>query len=592
MCGIVGYAGKDQAISKTINCLEKLEYRGYDSAGLAYIQNNNVVLKKKKGRIHELKKELDYNIICNTAIAHTRWATHGYANDINAHPHQVGKITLVHNGIIENYDELKEMLKEKNYSFVSSTDTEVVAALIDYLYQANNNLLDVLTSLKDYLKGSYALAIICDDDKNSIWAIKKDSPLILGIGTNEYFIASDIPAFLDYTNKYIILDDNEIVKLDGHGYSIIHGGNTITKEIKNYQSINTDSGKGNYPYYMLKEINEQPIIIDKLLRHYLSDNLSSLIDLSIYKQIDIVGCGSAYHAALIAKSLFEEYSDTKVNCYIASEYRYQKNFYDRDSIVIFISQSGETADTLACVRNVKERHIKTLAIVNVEDSSIARESDDVIYTVCGSEIAVATTKAYTAQVTILALLALKVALVKKMASLDEIKKDVAQIKADMESLIDNIDYEIISKKLYQQHDIFYIGRLIDYAIALEGSLKLKEISYINSATYPAGELKHGTISLVSKNSPIIAIITYDKTKDKTLSNIEEVKAREAYTIVLTNEDIKSERIDELIKIPKVNKWLQPIITIIPLQLIAYHVALLKGYDIDKPRNLAKSVTVE
>lgn len=593
MCGIVGYVGKDgQAISKTISCLEKLEYRGYDSAGIAYVTNKKLVISKKKGRIIELKNDLNLNEKANIAIAHTRWATHGDADDINAHPHHVGHVTIVHNGIIENYAELKEKLINKGYHFTSQTDTEVACATIDCVYKKFKNHLKCLEELKKIFKGSYALGIIFDDDLNTMYAIRKDSPLILGIDAESYFIASDIPAILNYTNKYILLNDDEIVVLNNN-YKIYKNGQEVSKEIQEFQFNYDMQNKNSYEHYMLKEINEQPLIISNLLKKYLFNDLQDLPDLTKYNRIDFVGCGSAYHTALIAKFLFEEQAHKEVICYIASEYRYQNNFFDKQSLVIFISQSGETADTLACLRKVKKQNIDTLAIVNALGSSIAREAKQVIYTEAGPEIAVATTKAYTAQITILALLALKTCLIQKnIQNLEQVKQDSLKIKDTISEIIKNIPYQDIAQKIYKNKDIFFIGRLMDYAIALEGSLKLKEISYINSETYPAGELKHGTISLVSKGTPIISVITSPKIKDKTISNIEEVKARGAYNIVVSNLPIDSKISDITIKIPTISPFLQPIITIIPLQLLAYHVAKLNSCDIDKPRNLAKSVTVE
>ncbi len=590
MCGIIGIKSSDNdVIKKTLNCLHHLEYRGYDSSGIAYLDHDKIKIIKKKGRISDLEEKIDFSCETNLAIAHTRWATNGKANDTNAHPHHMGQVTLVHNGIIENAAILKKELEKKNYHFKSDTDTEVIAALLDDMVNQTHDKMEALKELKTKLVGSYALGILFDND-DALYAVKKDSPLILGLDTNSYFIASDVPAILDYTNKYIVLEDNDIVKIDTtyHIYP-----EQASRKIHHFTSSYSLDDKDGFAHYMLKEINEQPGIIYHLLSKYLKNDLIDLPDLTIYQQIDIVGCGSAYHTALVAKTLFEEYSDTKVSAYVASEYRYQKNFYSSNSIVIFISQSGETADTLACVRQVKEKGIPSLAIVNTISSSIARECDNVIYLEAGPEIAVATTKAYTAQITILSLLALKISYQKGLiTNLDSIKKDIRHIKEVLIHLINDINYIKIAKKIYQRRDIFFIGRLIDYAIALEGSLKLKEISYIHSETYPAGELKHGTISLIEDGSPVISVITYDKIIDKTISNIEEVKARGAYNIVLTNQNITSKAFDYVIQIPKVNAFLNPIITIIPLQLLAYYVARLNGCDIDKPRNLAKSVTVE
>ena len=382
------------------------------------------------------------------------------------------------------------------------------------------------------------------------------------------------------------------MKID-NGYTIYKNDTEVNKEINTFDFKYSGQDKGNFEHFMLKEINEQPNIIYNLLKSSLDNNLSNLPSLVKYDRIDIIGCGSAYHTSLVAKSLFEEYADIEVHCHVASEYRYQKNFFGNNSLVIFISQSGETADTLACLRKVKESNIDTLAIVNTEGSSIAREADNVIYIKAGQEVAVATTKAYTAQVTILSLLAIKVAYEKNIiTNIDNIKEDSEQIVDIIDNIIKNIDYKSIADKIYTRKDIFFIGRLIDYSLALEGSLKLKEISYINSATYPAGELKHGTISLIEKDTPVISIITEDSVKDKTISNIKEIKARGANSIVVTTSNLDKEIYDDIIIIPKINAFLQPIITIIPLQIIAYLVAKNNGCDIDKPRNLAKSVTVE
>lgn len=593
MCGIIGYVGNDnKAIKKTISCLEKLEYRGYDSAGIAYVENKNIIIKKELGRIRSLKKELDYNIDSNVAIAHTRWATHGSANKVNAHPHKVGSVTIVHNGIIENYLELKEMLIKEGYEFKSETDTEVACATIDYVCRNEKDKVISLSKLSNLLKGSYALGILFDDEPDTIYALRKDSPLIVGIENSNYFISSDIPALLEYTNKYILLDNDDIVKLNSE-YSIYHNNEEVKKEIKIFDFELSVQDKGNYEHFMLKEINEQSNIIYNLFNTHLNNNLINIPNVSNYDRIDIVGCGSAYHTGLIAKSIFEDYLNKEINCYVASEYRYNNNFFGKKSLVIFISQSGETADTLACLRKVKSKGIKTLGIVNAFGSTIAREADEVIYTNAGVEVAVATTKAYTAQLAILSLIAIKYALNNNIrVDLDKIKSECLNIGKVIDNLINDINYLNIAKQIYKRKDIFFIGRLIDYAISLEGALKLKEISYINSSTYPAGELKHGTISLIEDNTPVISVITNENIKDKTISNIKEVKARHAFSVVITSLDIDEDVADILIRIPKYNKYIEPIITIIPLQLLAYNVAKLNNCDIDKPRNLAKSVTVE
>ena len=487
---------------------------------------------------------------------------------------------------------MKDKLLKENYEFKSDTDTEVACALINYLFKQEKNSLKTLEKFQKNVRGSYALGIIFDEEPNSLYAIKKDSPLILGIENNNYFIASDVPAILEYTNKYIVINDNEYLKIDDN-YTIYKDGNILNKNIEEFNFEHHTQDKGNFEHFMLKEINEQPIIVDKLLNYYLKDNLEKLPNLSDYNRIDIIGCGSAYHTSLVAKNLFEEYANIEVNCHVASEYRYQNNFYSDKSIVIFISQSGETADTLACLRKVKEKNIATLAIVNAEGSSIAREADQVIYTKAGSEIAVATTKAYSAQITILSLLALKASVSKNnYADYQSVIEDSKNISKYMVEIINNNNCKDIADKIYIKKDIFFIGRLVDHALALEGSLKLKEISYINSATYPAGELKHGTISLIEKDTPVITIITDEKIKEKTISNVKEVIARGAHSIIVTNQEIDNEIIQDKINVIKINPFLQPIITIVPLQLLAYYVAKNNNCDIDKPRNLAKSVTVE
>ena len=595
MCGIIGYIGKDnKAIEKTISCLEKLEYRGYDSAGIAYVFNNEIKIQKSKGRIKNLKDKLQIDTKSNCAIAHTRWATHGQANEINAHPHKVGNVTIVHNGIIENYLELKNMLIDNGYKFISDTDTEVACATLDFFYnKCNKNIIKSIDEFKKIIKGSYALGIIYDDDINNLYAIRKDSPLIIGISDESYFIASDVPALLEYTNKYIILEDNEIAKLTSDKYEIYNMEKIVDKEIKTFDFKYSTQDKGNFEHFMLKEINEQPKIVYDLLKENIDNNLEDIPSLINYDRIDIIGCGSAYHTSLVAKYIFEQQVNTEINCYVASEYRYENNFFGKNSLVIFISQSGETADTLACLRKVKKQGIDTLAIVNAQGSSIAREADKVIYIKAGQEIAVATTKAYTAQITILSLLALKLSYEKNIINnFDEIKKDIDKITEIIDGVIKNIDYETIALNIYERNDIFFIGRLVDYALALEGSLKLKEISYINSCTYPAGELKHGTISLIDDKTPVISIITDESVMDKTISNIKEINARGAKSIIVSCIDLDDDIYDYSIKIPKINPFLQPIITIIPLQLLAYNIAYKRGCDIDKPRNLAKSVTVE
>lgn len=574
MCGIYCFVGKKKALPVLTDGLSSLEYRGYDSAGIAYV-TDKVNIIKEKGKLENLEKLLNNDTETFLAIGHTRWATHGEPNSINAHPHKQGKITIVHNGIIENYNELKQELA--NYNLKSETDTEVLCCLIDKLYNEEKDIIKALSKLKIVVKGSYALGIILDDDLNNLYAIRKNSPLIIATSDIGNFIASDIPAILKYTNKYMLLDNDEIAHLTKDNITIYdENTNIITKNINTFDGNYESSCKNGYEHFMLKEIYEQPEVIKNTIN---SLDITTLPNLNKYNKIHIVGCGSAYHAGLIGKYLIEKYLNIETNVYIASEYRYNKCFYDKNTLVIFISQSGETADTLACVKKVKNDNIDTLGIVNVVSSSIAREVDNVLYTKAGCEIAVATTKAYTAQVIILTLLTLK----------NKFEFNIEQLNEVL-----NKDYLEIANLLYKQKDIFFIGRGIDYALALEGSLKLKEISYIHSEAYQAGELKHGTISLIDENSYVIAINTNKELSEKTISNIKEVKARNCKVIYIVTENLDEDNnfYDKKIVIPKTNDYLQPILTIIPLQLIAYNVAKLKGCDIDKPRNLAKSVTVE
>lgn len=583
MCGIVGYIGSREPKNILLDGLKNLEYRGYDSAGIALKNNNQVQVIRGLGRISCLEEKINNMdvIKANIGIAHTRWATHGEPNEANAHPHTSGMVTLVHNGIIENFSEIKEKLIKTGVVFKSDTDSEVLAALINYYYD-NDPVLAIEKAIKD-VKGSYALGIIfADQDK--LFAVRKDLPLIIGYGEKEFFIASDISAIIKYTNKYSLLDENEIAVLDFDGIVVTKAGKKIEKEILVTDLKAEDREKNGYEHYMLKEIMEEPIVLEKTLKPFI-DDFFKIPDLSDYEEIHIVACGSAMYAGMVGKTLLEENSNIRVMCEVASEYRYKKVLYDRKTIVIVISQSGETADTIAAMRKAKENGVETLAIVNVKGSTIARESDEQIYIEAGPEIAVATTKAYILQVVVMALLACRVANESKIV--DELKK----LPRLLREVIDRRDiYLKIAKDIYKRDDIFFIGRKIDYAISLEGSLKLKEISYIHSEAYQAGELKHGTISLIDKGTPVFAIITDEDIMDKTISNVCEVKARGAKVIVVSN--VSNDVGDYLILVPKVSSFLQSILVVPCLQLIAYEVAKLKGCDIDKPKNLAKSVTVE
>ena len=581
MCGIIGYVGEKRfSIDVIIDGLKHLEYRGYDSAGIAYVKDNNVVIEREVGRISNLESVLKKDT-SHIGIGHTRWATHGKPTKENAHPHKVGNITLVHNGIIDNFMELKSTLMSEGYTFKSDTDTEVAAAYIDSLYKENNDMIKSLSICVNKFLGSYAFGIINELETDVLYALRKDSPLIIGVGENENFIASDVPSILKYTNKYIDIENDEIVKITKDEVTVYDKNcNIINKEISVFEGNANLVEKNGYETYMLKEIHEEAEVIKK------TSEASIDFDITKYDEIDIVACGSAYHAGLVGKYMIEKLCNIKVNVCIASEYQYDKHFFKGKTLVIAISQSGETADTKKCVNIANDMGVDTLGIVNVKGSSIARICKHVIYTLAGPEIAVATTKAYLAQITTLILLAVKNS--KEKINIEDLQK----LPYYIENLI-NKDYTSLANMLYTKDDIYFIGRGIDYALCMEGSLKLKEISYIHSEAYAAGELKHGTISLISEGTPVIVVATSDELYLKTISNAKEVKARGAYVILVTDKEVINEGVyDELISIPKVTEELRPILTIIPLQLISYEVAKLRGNDIDKPKNLAKSVTVE
>ena len=589
MCGIIGYNGKENAIPILIEGLKSLEYRGYDSSGIAYFTNNKIKIFKEQGRIEELEKKL-VSDDTNIGIGHTRWATHGRPNNINAHPHKVGNVTLVHNGIIENYHELKEELLKKGYTFKSETDTEVAAALVDDLIKTKENIISGLAKLKNILKGSYAFAILFDFDPDNIYALRYGSPLIVAKSSIGNFIASDIPAILKYTKNYYLIDDS-IAVITKDKIKFYLNNQEISKEMLTFNHDIMSDTKGGYSHFMLKEINEEPELVDKYLKYYLN-NLELIPSISKYKKIYIVDCGSAYHASLIGSYLIEKYLNIETKVELASEFRYKKNFLKKEDLVILVSQSGETADTIASLRLAKET-TKTLGIVNVVGSTIARESQEVIYINAGCEIAVATTKAFTLQVLTFSMLIYKELLKIDPELSKEVLNDYHKLSQEIRKLI-NIDYKDIVNKISKHKDVFFIGRLIDYYLALEGSLKLKEISYIHSETYAAGELKHGTISLIEENTPVISVLTDKSIYEKTISNIKETKARGAYSLVIKREclNIASDVYDDLIEIPDLSDLTTCVLSVIPMQLLAYYVALNLGYDIDKPRNLAKSVTVE
>lgn len=589
MCGIVGYAGKTNVIKNIMTGLKSLEYRGYDSSGIAYLdKNNNIKIYKKVGQIKNLDQILNYEDEASLGISHTRWATHGGVTDTNAHPHNQGKITLVHNGIIENYEEIKKELEKEGYNFKSSTDSEVAAVLIDKLYKENKDMLKTLIKLKEILKGSYAFNIINSDIPNKIYGIRKDVPLIVGVSNHGNMFASDIPAILHVTNKYIVLNNNEIVELEQDNVKYYNSeGKEITKEVKEYAGTIDSISKNGYEHFMLKEINEESEVVKNILNLYTKNNkIKDIYNIKKYKNIDIVACGSASFAGQIGKYYIEKYANIKTEVYYASEYRYQKNFFTKDTLVILISQSGETADTLAALKLAKENGINTLAIVNRRDSSIAREADSVIYTEAGIEVAVATTKAYLAQVLILLLLAFK-----DNNKETKLLEDLKLLPNLITKYINEYDYSNIANILKDKEHIFYLGRGIDYYLSMEGSLKLKEISYIHSEAFQAGELKHGSISLIDKDFGVVSVVTDKTISDKTISNLKEVAARGAKIITITN--IKDNNFaDYTILVEDYDEILNPLLVIVPMQMLAYNVAKLRDCDIDKPRNLAKSVTVE
>ena len=607
MCGIIGYTGVNDAKKVIISGLHALEYRGYDSSGIAFNENNKIKIIKSKGKVSLLEDKLkNNNSISNVGIGHTRWATHGEPNEINAHPHKVGHTTVVHNGIIENYIDLKNKLKE-NYQFISETDTEVACALINYCYSQKKDKLKALQEAKKEIIGSYALAIIFDDEPNVIYTIRKDSPLILAKNNNDCFLASDIAAILSFTNKYYILNPDEIAKI-GNGKLIFYNDDLkeITKDINEYTGTINDVMKNGYKHFMLKEIFDEPTVYNNIINKYVpnydvKDLEKNFGNFSKYEKITIIGCGSAYHAGMAAKSLFEEYANIEVNVEMASEYRYKKVIPNSKELIILISQSGETADTLEALRKAKSNQMDTLGIINVLSSSIARESDKVIYCLAGCEIAVATTKAYLAQLLILSLLSILMAYQRKEIDNNQANnylKDLKILLKNTQLILDNKDtYEKIAKKVYQDKEMFFIGRNIDYALCMEASLKMKEISYIHSEAYPAGELKHGTISLIEDNTLVTGIITKQNIAAKTISNLKETKARGSKILLVTTnslyQDYQNDKFyQEIIIIDDINQFFVPLTIITTMQFLSYYVALYKGEDIDQPRNLAKSVTVE
>ena len=609
MCGIVGYNGNKKAAPILLDGLSKLEYRGYDSAGIA-IREKNIDIFKSKGKLTNLIDKIkDKKLNGTCGIGHTRWATHGEPNETNAHPHisNDGNVTLVHNGIIENYQELIEKLKRHNYTFYSETDTEVLANIIDYYYKKYKmGPIDAINRTMVRVRGSYAIAVMFKDYPDEIWVARKDSPMIIGKDKTGTYLASDVPAILKYTNKVYYIDNLEAACLKKDEVIFYDlNGDKITKDLKEINWDITSAEKEGFEHFMIKEISEQPEVVKKTINSLIKDNSIDLSNTKItnevikkINEIYIVACGSAYHVGLTSSYIFEDLVRISTRVDIASEFRYRKPIIKENTLVIIISQSGETADSLAALREAKKLGAKTLAVVNVVGSSIAREADYVLYTLAGPEISVATTKAFSCQLIAMYSLAIEFAKIKKTINeenysnlLNEIKTIPDKIQEILDTTTTNI--QKISNKFSSIHDAFYIGRGLDYAISLEGSLKLKEVSYIHSEAYASGELKHGTISLIEDKTLVIGVTTQEELFEKSVSNLVEVKSRGAYVIAIipSNKDVKKVA-NNTILIPITNNYFYPSLAVIPLQLLGYYITVSKGLDVDKPRNLAKSVTVE
>lgn len=609
MCGIVGYVGHRDCSDVLVSALTKLEYRGYDSAGIAVFENGEIKTVKTKGKLKDLEDKLATvgKPGGHIGIGHTRWATHGEPSDVNSHPHSGARVTIVHNGIIENYIELKEFLVSKGREFISDTDTEVVAQLLDYKY--NGNPLETIDAVMAELKGSFALGIMFKDFPDRIFAVRRESPLIVGVAEGECFIASDVPAILQYTRDYYLLEHDEIATLSGEGVAFVDEHlDPIEKELKTADWDMEAAEKGGYPHFMIKEINEQPTAIRTTIMPRIKDGLPCLEECGItldklkdINKITIVACGTAMHAGVVGQYVIEDLARVPVNVDIASEFRYRNPIVGKGDLVIIISQSGETADSLAAMRLAKQKGATTLAIVNAKGSSIAREADMLIYTLAGPEIAVASTKAYITQLSVVYLFAFELALAKETLSVAECKRLVSALMKMPEAVqyvIDNCEEKCkyIATKLVTADSLLYIGRGLDYALSMEGSLKLKEVSYIHSESYAAGELKHGTISLIDEEMPVISVATQTDVIPKTISNIVEVKSRGAKIILVCTDacarELKDGVADYVVEIPHTEELLMPITAVVPLQLLAYYTSINRGNDPDKPRNLAKSVTVE
>lgn len=608
MCGIVGYVGAKEVVPVLLQGLYKLEYRGYDSAGIAVAQNGELKVVKSKGRIEILDDKIAADgTVCSTCgIGHTRWATHGEPSDTNAHPQisQSGRFAVVHNGIIENYLEVREFLTHKGYTMKSQTDTEVIAHLFEHNFKGDG-VEALRATLKD-LRGAYALGIVCADNPNELICTKRDNPLIIGVGEHENMIGSDIPAIIAYTKKYIVLGDNEIAKITADSITIYNSiGEEITKEI---QTVNWDiasAEKDGYEHFMIKEIMEQPKAIRDTISARIVDMLPNLADSKLtddmfrnIRNIHIIGCGSALHTGLVGREVIEKLARVPVSASVASEFRYRDPIIGANDLCIAISQSGETADTLAALREAKKRGAKTIAIVNVVSSSVAREADSVFYTWAGPEISVATTKAYSAQLAALYLIAIKAGIARGTVNPKQAQAYCEEITNIPELIVETLkcreQIQHLAAQFSNRQSTFFIGRGVDYSAAQEASLKLKEISYVHSEAYAAGELKHGTISLIEEGTLVVALANDAALLEKTISNIKSVKARGASVIMVTNQDMQPdpEICDFIVKIPSSSPMFSASLSIIPMQLFSYYMGIYRGCDIDKPRNLAKSVTVE
>jgi glucosamine--fructose-6-phosphate aminotransferase (isomerizing) len=609
MCGIVGYVGPKETAKVLIDGLKRLEYRGYDSAGIAVFHRGKVEIRRKEGKLTKLEELLGAETFDGkVGIGHTRWATHGRPSDENAHPHKAGKVAVVHNGIVENYLPLKEILKNKGHVFTSQTDTEIISHLIDEFIQQGNSPLEAVRIALDQIRGSYALGILFEGDEECLIAARKESPLVIGLGKGEYFIASDVPPILSHTRDFIFMEDGEVAILSSKGVKVFDAkGSQVSREPKRVNWSPLMAEKGGYKHFMLKEIFEQPRAVVDTIRGRLSEeNGDAILEdvrfdpkwLKKIRRINLIACGTSYHAALVGKFLVEELCRIPVEADIGSEFRYRNPIIGENDLLVAISQSGETADTLAALREAKRKGTTTLAICNVVESSLAREADHVIYTHAGPEIGVASTKTFSTQLVILFLLALRIGRELGLLSSEQGKsliEELVRVPHLMEEILKTSGQVAkIAKKYLPARDFLYLGRGINYPIALEGALKLKEISYVHAEGYPAGEMKHGPIALIDRDIPVVVLATQNDVYEKVVSNIEEVKAREGRVIALASPSDREivKKADDVLFIPETLPSLTPILLTIPLQLLAYYMADFKGTDVDQPRNLAKSVTVE